>query len=47
MEALLSIQRPILPIDLLRHAISAITAQDISQSHNLVYDEPGCSEEIF
>lgn len=46
MGALLSIQEPVLPSDLLRYAITANTAQ-VSQSHSSVYDEYGCSEETF
>lgn len=47
MGALLSVQEPVLPSILLKNAISASTAQGISQSHSSVYDDFGCSEEIF
>ena len=47
MGALLSIQEPVLPSALLKMAINTNKAQDISQHHNSLYDQFGCSEEIF
>ena len=47
MGALLSIQEPILPSALLEIAISTNNAQETSQPHTSVYEQFGCSEEIF